>query len=502
MAREEGLLIGEAGVDCQLLQLVSLGVDVGSSTTHLRLSRVDLVWTGKRYLPVGWTLLHESPIWRTPMRDQTRIDSAQVRRLVEEELQHAIPQPGRIDIGSVLLTGLALARHNARALAEALARQCGDFIAVCAGDDLEASLAAYGSGAVARSIGLDRPLLHLDIGGGTTKLARCQDGRVDGVAAVAAGARLALTGPHGSITHVEEPAARLLCDTESSAGAATALDAGELAKRMAVVVADLALGQAGVDRSVWLRTAPLPAGEPPGYVSFSGGVSEFIYHREERDFGDLGAALGAAIRKEFAGRGLEVLELRPGIRSTVLGATQQTVQVSGSTIYLSDDRLLPLRDVPLVAPELVLSGDRVDAAAVSRAVLAAFARRALSQAQAVGVVVRWRGPATYRRLERFCRGLHDAVSKADPHPSTLVLACDADVGGLLGAHLVEELEVGYPVLSLDGLDLREFDYLDIGVPLAFGSIPVVIKSLLFPAHAEGPEAASGARVESGPRLDP
>ena len=35
------------------------------------------------------------------------------------------------------------------------------------------------------------------------------------------------------------------------------------------------------------------------------------------------------------------------IRATVLGASQQRMQVSGNTVFISDERLLPIRNAPV-----------------------------------------------------------------------------------------------------------------------------------------------------------
>jgi ethanolamine utilization protein EutA len=41
-----------------------------------------------------------------------------------------------------------------------------------------------------------------------------------------------------------------------------------------------------------------------------------------------------------------------------------------------------------------------------------------------------------------------------------------------------------PIVSIDGLELKEFDYIDIGAILdTSGAVPVVIKSLIFPTSA-------------------
>ena len=71
---------------------------------------------------------------------------------------------------------------------------------------------------------------------------------------------------------------------------------------------------------------------------------------------------------------------------------------------------------------------------------------------------------------------------AQGHP--IVLVGDGDVGGLTGIHFREEMKHHYPVVSIDGLELKEFDYIDIGAILdTSGAVPVVIKSLIFPSTA-------------------
>jgi len=49
---------------------------------------------------------------------------------------------------------------------------------VSAGDNLETVMAAYGSGAAARSIREQASVMNVDVGGGTSKIAICADGKV------------------------------------------------------------------------------------------------------------------------------------------------------------------------------------------------------------------------------------------------------------------------------------------------------------------------------------
>ena len=234
-----------------------------------------------------------------------------------------------------------------------------------------------------------------------------------------------------------------------------------------------------------LRTDPLGYRGRVEELTFSGGVSEFIYGNEAKKFGDLGPLLAAEIRarvETFCPR----LERRiEGIRATVVGASQYTIQLSGSTIYVSPLDALPLRNVPVIAPALPLDGEVIDPSAVARAITdhaqAARSRRRRDAGGAVRAVARLGDvPAARRVLPRRGRGTARGLARGHP----LMLAGDGDVGGLIGIHLREEMKIANAIVSIDGLELKEFDYIDIGAMLdASGAVPVVIKSLIFPGSA-------------------
>ena len=167
------------------------------------------------------------------------------------------------------------------------------------------------------------------------------------------------------------------------------------------------------------------------------------------------------------------------------------------TIYVSPMDTLPLRNVPVIAPAMALDGEVIDSAAVSAAIKGVLRRLDLGSGDSpVAVFVPWRGSATFHRLDAFCKGAVDGLADvlAKGHP--IVLAGDGDVGGLLGIHLREEMKVKVHngIVSIDGLELKDFDYIDIGTMLpASGAVPVVIKSLIFPdlrRHRQG--MAAGA----------
>jgi len=471
------------------IRLTSVGVDIGSSTSHLLFSRLELERQDNRYVTVSRTVLHESDILFTPYVDETTIDGAALGQFIHAQYEAAGLRREDVDTGALILTGVALLRENARAIADLFAEEAGKFVAVSAGDNLEATMAAHGSGAAERSAPGDQTILNVDVGGGTTKLAVCQAGRVDELAAIDVGARLVVVDESGTITRLE-PAGREI-------GRAVGLDlrlggraAPEGLRAMAAYMADAVLqaipgdGRAGPPASL-LRTPALRYRGALDGITVSGGVSEFVYGRQGSGFGDLGHLLAAALRERLEASGIPLLEPAAGIRATVIGASQYTIQVSGSTIFVSPLDLLPLRNVPVIAPALPLDQTEFAAEAVQAAIEAALRRFDLADADSpVALAFPWQGSATYRRLHAFCEGAVAGMQASLRRGHPLVLVCDGDIGGLLGLHCRDDMGLALPVVSIDGIELREFDYIDIGnlIPTS-GAVPVVIKSLVFPTAA-------------------
>jgi ethanolamine utilization protein EutA len=234
-----------------------------------------------------------------------------------------------------------------------------------------------------------------------------------------------------------------------------------------------------------LRLEPLTASGRIDEVTFSGGVAEYIYGREAQSYGDLGTPLAQEIRARIPKLGAQLERSNEGIRATVIGASQYTTQVSGSTIFVSPLEALPVRNVPVIAPAFALDADGIDATAVAGAIRTVLRRLDLLDTDMpVAVFVPWRGSATFARLDAFCRGVVEGLAPVLARGHPLVLAGDGDVGGLLGIHLREEARLANPIISVDGLELKEFDYIDIGTMLPnSGAVPVVIKSLIFPSSA-------------------
>ena len=480
--------------------LVSVGVDIGSSTSHLVFSRLRLERLDNRYVVAERVVLHESEVLLTPYADDQCIDADALRRFVDRQYALAGVTPALVDSGALILTGVAVRRANARAIGDLFAAQAGKFVAVSAGDALETTLAAMGSGAAARSIRDGVRVMNIDIGGGTSKIALCDGGAVVAQTAIDVGARIVSLDDQGRVQRVEAAGTRLAAEVGLSLRPGVVPDAAGLQRLVECMAERLfQAAQGGAPDTLTaalLRLEPLPAGAPPAILTFSGGVSEYLYGRETRNHGDLGAPLAQAVLRRLAHWGPRIEQPDQGIRATVIGASQYTVQVSGSTVFVEPASTLPLRNLPVVTPALPLAQEQLDADAIAAAIQSTLRRLDLHEgAQPVALCYRWQGSATYARLDALCRGLAQGLSALLEHGHPLVLVGDGDIGGLVGIHLHSELHLAQPVISIDGIVLQEFDYIDIGALLdTSGAVPVVIKSLVFPHSAAlGRQAASPGR---------
>src|SRR5579883_2540629 len=190
------------------LCVLSVGVDIGSSTSHLVFSRIVLERLDSRYVVTERESFYQSDILLTPYASEDTIDADALGAFFEQQYKDAKVDPEEIDAGALILTGVAVRRRNARRIGELFAAQAGKMVAVSAGDSLETVMAAYGSGAAARSIRVGAPVMNVDIGGGTSKIAVCEDGKVLDVTAVDVGARLVVLDDGNSIVRLEEAGRR------------------------------------------------------------------------------------------------------------------------------------------------------------------------------------------------------------------------------------------------------------------------------------------------------
>jgi ethanolamine utilization protein EutA len=476
--------------------LNSVGIDIGSSTSHLIFSRLTLRRQGlalsSRFVVVRREILFESPILLTPYLDRTTIDTNKLNAFILEAYRQAGLTPKDIDTGAVIVTGEAAKKKNAEAIAALFSAQAGRFVCATAGHNLEAILAAYGSGAVAMTLdhGGDYTVMNVDVGGGTCKLAIVQRGKVVDTAALEVGARLVAMDENGRIDRIEDAGSKIA----EAAGVRLSLG-GTLEEsekdRMARVLCDclfevLQRGSLSPLTRGLMLTPQIAFKDRIDAVLFSGGVSEYIYGFESRDLGDIGIHLGKRVHERARGLQANIALKNPEvrIRATVIGASQYTVQVSGNTIYVSDQGLLPLRNLQVVTPQ-IRQREPLAIEAVKDAVKNALTRfDILDGERAVALAIHWElGPA-YPLIRTLAEGLAQAMKEHIDKGQPLVLVFDADIARLMGNIIEKELLPGRGIISIDGIDLKDFDFVDIGEELPDAkAVPVVIKSLIF-RHAE------------------
>ena len=465
------------------IELKTVGIDVGSSTSHLLFAKIVLEREAdelsNRYAVVRREIVWRSPIMLTPFTAHGTIDAEKLGAFIERCYREAGVQPDAIDSGAVILTGEAIKKTNAAAIDELFAAHAGKFVCATAGHQLEATLTAHGSGAVAYSKHPDICVLHVDIGGGTTKLALIDAGVVLDVCAFAVGGRLIARDDTGAWTRIDESARLVARDLGVRATPESFADPAvraRIADRLAGIVLDYITGVRLDALARALALTPLLARTAaPQAVTFSGGVAEYIFGRQVHEFGDVAPLLAGALRERFRSRlAVPVVDPGGGIRATVIGASQFSVQVSGKTIYVSDAEVLPLRNVPVVRLEIGAAPVAADLEAALRRGIARLERPADA---VVAVAFAWASEPEYHAL----RAVADAIARAvSPRSAPLVVLIDGDVGKTVGQLLRDEAGLACELISIDGVDLREFDFVDAGVLLTPpGVIPLVIKSLVF-----------------------
>jgi ethanolamine utilization protein EutA len=480
--------------------LTSVGIDIGSAGTQVIFSKVHLRRLSEeltsRYYVVGRETLFRSPVALTPYQSEERIDDAKLRAIIDDAYQQASISAKDIDTGVVILTGEALRRDNAQAIAGLLAEQGGDFVTATAGHHMEAMLAGYGSGAARISSDQGKRILNIDIGGGTTKLALVENGRVTATAAIHIGGRLQVVDDQGRIVRLDPAGQHHAAQAGFHWHKGDATDPAALDK-VADTMADALIAA--------IRMRPLP---PPllalyltepiadlariDGVMVSGGVGEYVYGRETRDFGDMGHRLGHAMRKRLDAGALPWPLLPAGecIRATALGASEYSVQLSGNTSTITDPgALLPRRNLQVLAAPYVCE-EIVDPNKLASAIRGHFTAFDLTEGETeVALALRWLGAPSHERIFAFAQGIVRGMAQTIARKKPLYIMLDGDVAQTLGSILREELDVQSEILCIDGVVLWDFDYIDLGrIRLPSMTVPVTIKSLVF---SEDPRLPQG-----------
>lgn len=471
--------------------LLSVGIDVGTTTTQVvfsRLALADVARPGQipRVAITGRQVLYQSPIAFTPLLDRDTVDAARLEALVRREYAAAGVAPSQVETGAVIITGETAKKKNADQILAALAGLAGEFVVSVAGPHVESMISGRGAGAAHYSQVRFTTVTNVDIGGGSANSVTFRSGDVVATAAMNYGGRiLEIDGATGRVRAIAEPARRILadCGLRLEPGDAVTLDAlRRFTDRMADLTVELIEGTASPLAQQLYLTAPSPVSGRGTVLMFSGGIGHYYYApapvttvAEVAIHGDVGPLLADAIRRHPALASYRIVAPAETMRATVLGAGTQTVTLSGSTIW-AEREILPLRNAPVVRPEMP---PQLERRAVAAAIDAAVTRWDIDRrTDAFAIALESGRTLDYNALVELASALSD-FAETMPPARPLVVIIERDYAQALG-QTVKASAPQRPLLVIDQVGLAEGDYIDVGLPLLDGRVvPLSIKTLVF-----------------------
>lgn len=469
--------------------LLSVGLDIGTTTTQIVFTRIQLrnIAPSQQVPRIGVgdrEVLYQSPIYFTPLATRDRVDVRALQEIVGKEYQRAGFVPSQVETGAVIVTGEIAKKENAAEILQALGQYAGEFVVTVAGPRLEAQMAGRGSGAAAWSRAHYARVTNVDVGGGTANAAIFELGNTLAAAAMNVGGRI-LEIDHTSLTirHIAEPALKIIQHHALPITVGARAELGPLhafCNALAELTVELIEGrESALGRQVML-TPPLTVTGRNTKLFISGGVGHYFYHPLENVtldnvtiHDDVGPLFGLALREHPAIRQTESVEPPETIRATVIGASSQTVTLSGSTIW-AERQILPIKNVPVVRPHLGSTTSIPDA------VCEALTRMEIEpRKENAAFALEIHGTLDYARLQNLARGLADYATRELPPERPLILILGRDYAQSLG-QTIKAMIPTRALLSIDQVGLDEGDYIDIGNPMMDGRVvPLSVKTLIF-----------------------
>lgn len=457
-------------------ELLSVGIDIGTSTSQLIFSRLLLENVATTSVPevriLSKTVIYKSKIYRTPLTAEGFIDVHALKAFIAAEYRQAKINKEAIATGAIILTGETSRKGNAQQALHALADFAGDFVVAAAGPDLEAILAGCGAGAKHISGKNTGNVMNFDIGGGTTNAAIFYDGNVIDVFALDIGGRTVKFDKEGNITYISNRLSSFLAELGLHLQIGNKAILSELKKltdAMARILSCLIKGGKLSLAGDSLFINHTCQGILADSYMFSGGVAEFIYSDyiiETLDdvmlYGDIGPLLGVSIREAL---GTKALLPNEKIRATVIGAGSHSVKLSGSTVCFAEEAL-PLKNISVVK--------------LNECEMSAMAKNIKRKANYYGNVplaVAFSGSnaPTYSEIKKIAT---EIVEGMVGNSHLVIVIVEHDFAKALGLVLRNLLSKQKPVICLDQISVEDGDYIDIGKPAA-EVVPVVIKTLIF-----------------------
>ena len=468
--------------------LLTVGIDLGTSTTQLVLSELTVenfasAFTVPRISISDKKVIYRSDIIFTPLLNQSEIDAEPIKAFVAEQYRQAGIHKQDIQMGAVIITGETARKSNANNVLRALSGYAGDFVVATAGPDLESIIAGKGAGAQTYSETKRKPVVNLDIGGGTTNLAVFKDGEVIDTACFDIGGRLIKLDQQQKITYITPKVQEIMKKkglTLPFGDQATEQNLLPIISELVAVLENsIGLGTQSPFYQLLVTNHPLRKGEELPIVTFSGGVADCLNTTSTNLFkyGDIGLLLGKYLRKSLVFSEKEVLESAETIRATVVGAGSHTAEISGSTIAYRE-QILPVKNIPIL--KLAQEDETLTVTELGQRIQEKLNWHRIEETPQIALAIRGMSNPTFADIQRYGQGIVEGLASLVAEQIPIIVMVDEDMAKALGHALSAHLPKDYPFICLDSVKVENGDYVDIGLPVAEGAVlPVIVKTLVF-----------------------
>ena len=468
--------------------LLTVGIDLGTSTTQLVLSELTVenfasAFTVPRISISDKKVIYRSDIIFTPLLNQSEIDAAPIKAFVAEQYRQAGIHKQDIQMGAVIITGETARKSNANNVLRALSGYAGDFVVATAGPDLESIIAGKGAGAQTYSETKRKPVVNLDIGGGTTNLAVFKDGEVIDTACFDIGGRLIKLDQQQKITYIAPKIQEIINKKGQTLHLGDQATEQNLlpiiSELVAVLENSIGLGTQSPFYQLLVTNHPLRKGEELPIVTFSGGVADCLNTTSTNLFkyGDIGLLLGKYLRKSLIFSEKEVLESAETIRATVVGAGSHTAEISGSTIAYRE-QILPVKNIPIL--KLAQEDETLTVTELGQRIQEKLNWHRIEETPQIALAIRGMNNPTFADIQRYGQGIVEGLANLVAEQIPIIVMVDEDMAKALGHALSAHLPKDYPFICLDSVKVENGDYVDIGLPVAEGAVlPVIVKTLVF-----------------------
>ena len=471
-------------------KILSAGIDIGTSTTQLVFSNITIEntassFTVPRILIVDKEIIYRSDIHFTPLKNLTTINSEKVREIIEQEYEKAGVSPDDVKTGAVIITGETARKENASEVLTTLSGLAGDFVVATAGPDLESIIAGKGAGADRISKEKMCTVVNIDIGGGTSNLAVFKHGETIDTGCLDIGGRLIKVDKDTKKILYIAPKIKKLAENIGMN-----IKEGEIAdiskirpivKEMVKLMEQSVGIQPKTDMYEMIITNKGIKNYKIDYITFSGGVADYIYGDDHSDYfkyGDIGVLLGEEIKNSIIIKELNLASAVETIRATVVGAGSHTTDISGSTITYTED-IFPIKNLPI----LKLSKD--DEAKGFNGIREAIKEKLKwftleNEVQQVAIALNGLKSPSFVEIQELSKSIIDGMEELIAKDFPMFIIVENDIAKVLGQTIHRHLNFKKQVVCIDSIKVENGDYIDLGKPLANGQVlPVVIKTLVF-----------------------